>query len=118
MKALLTSVCATPPVVRTNEHQGSGDIVFRRLLAAPVFEAPIDFVDYTVVLPGSVIGRHRHTGNEEMYFVVSGEPLVRVDGSETRLRKGSLSVVRNGQSHELVNDTAADVEILVVQVRV
>ena len=118
MKVLMTSVSATPPITRAREHEGSGTIVFRRLLASPVFEAPIDFVDYTIIPPGSVIGRHCHNGNEEMYFVISGSPLVRVDDCEARLVKGSLSVVRNGQSHELVNDTASDVEILVVQVRI
>ena len=118
MKALMTSVSATPPITRTREHEGSGSIMFRRLLDSAEFEAPIDFVDFTIIPPGSVIGRHRHDGNEEMYFVISGTPLVRVDECEARLEKGSLSVVRNGQSHELVNDTAGNVEILVVQVRI
>jgi|GEM_PF-6154769 len=61
---------------------------------------------------------HQHLGNEEIYFVVSGESLMRVNGHEARLSKGSLSVVRDGESHELINDRAGDVEILVIQVRV
>lgn len=118
MAAISASVLGTPPVVRTNEHGGSGDIVFRRLLERTSFSAPIDFVDYTIVPPGSVIGRHQHVGNDEMYFIVSGEPRIQVNDEETRFGPGGLSVVRDGQSHSLTNDTDRDVIILVVQVRV
>lgn len=118
MKALTSSVLDIAPVTRCNEHAGSGEIVFRRLLSRAAFSAPIDFVDYTVIPPGSTIGRHSHVGNEEMYFVVGGSPLVRVGGEAMRLAPGSLSVVRDGEWHELVNDTEDDVTILVVQVQV
>lgn len=118
MPALSVSVAEVPPVARLAEHGGSGPISFRRLLTSASFQAPIDFVDYTTVPPGSVIGKHRHTGNEEMYFVVAGQPLVTVGDDVRRLGAGSLSVVRNGESHQLVNDTAENVTILVVQVRV
>ncbi|WP_049780783.1 cupin domain-containing protein [Terriglobus saanensis] len=118
MKASFTSVLAIPAIERGNEHGGLGPISFRRLLRETDFKAPIDFVDYTIVPSGSAIGMHQHVGNEEMYFVVSGEPLMRVNGYEARLAKGSLSVVRDGESHELINDRGGDVEILVIQVRV
>ena len=118
MDALVSSVLETAAVTRSNEHNGSGEIVFRRLLSRRHFTAPIDFVDYTVIPPGSEIGAHRHIGNEEMYFVVAGTPLVRVNGQQMRLGPGSLSVVRDGEWHALTNDTDEDVTILVVQVQV
>jgi quercetin dioxygenase-like cupin family protein len=117
MNALTVSVAELPPITRIAEHGGSGPILFRRLLESTAFEAPVDFVDYTIIPPGTVIGRHQHVGNEEMYFVLAGRPLVTVESDAQRLATGSLSVVRNGQSHELINDTTEDVTILVVQVR-
>jgi mannose-6-phosphate isomerase-like protein (cupin superfamily) len=102
---------------RAAEHGGIGPIVFRRLMAADQFESKIDFLDLTIIPPNSTIGRHGHTGNEELYFIVSGTPLMRVDGAERRLRRADVTVVRSGGWHELVNDTADDVEIFVVQVR-
>lgn len=117
MTASKVSIADLPPITRLAEHGGSGPIVFRRLLESTAFEAPVDFVDYTIVPPGTVIGRHQHVGNEEMYFVVAGRPLVTVESDAQRLAAGSLSIVRNGQSHELINDTTEDVIILVVQVR-
>ncbi len=101
---------------RRDEHGGTGPILFQRILDDLEFKSPIDFIDYTHVLPGSSIGRHEHHGNEEIYFVAAGTPLMRVNGEEARLRRGSFAVVRDGEWHELVNDTAWNVEILVIQV--
>jgi mannose-6-phosphate isomerase-like protein (cupin superfamily) len=105
-------------ITRRNEHGGKCQIHFRRLWSAADFEAPIDFVDFTVVPPQSTIGLHSHYGNEEAYFVASGSPLVKVEGDQRRLSKGDVAVVRSGQSHELINDTSEDVEVLVFQVRI
>ena len=98
-------------------HGGTGPIEFRRLLTRSDFAAPIDFVDFTVIPPGSTIGIHQHNGNEEIYFIAAGNPLVGVDDQETRLTRGSIAVVRSGQTHHLLNDTGENVEIFVIQVR-
>ena len=112
------SVTDVESVERSEEHGGSGTITFRRLLDTNCFEAPVDFVDFTIVPPGSSIGRHTHHGNEELYFVASGNPLMRVSGRQQRVSRGSVAVVRNDGWHELINDTSENVEILVIQVRV
>jgi mannose-6-phosphate isomerase-like protein (cupin superfamily) len=106
-----------PAITRTGEHGGTGEIHFRRVWTAEDFDSPIDFVDFTVVPPQSTIGWHSHQGNEEAYFIAAGTPLVRVEGDQRRLSKGDVAVVRSGQSHELINDTTENVEILVFQVR-
>jgi mannose-6-phosphate isomerase-like protein (cupin superfamily) len=112
------SVTDVEPVERSEEHGGSGTIAFRRLLDTSGFQAPVDFVDFTIVPPGSSIGHHSHHGNEELYFVASGNPLMRVSGCQRRIARGTVAVVRNGGWHELINDTSESVEILVIQVRV
>ena len=106
------------PVTRSREHAGIGEIHFRRLWSAGDFATPIDFVDFTIIPPQSTIGWHSHQGTEEVYFIASGSPLVRVEQDLRRLAKGDVSVVRSGQSHELLNDTQENVEILVFQVRI
>lgn len=112
-----TSMEEVAPIHRDREHDGVGPIVFRRMLSANEFVSNVDFVDVTTIPPGSVIGRHYHRGNEELYFIVSGTPLVRVDGTEKRLQRGSIAVVHSDGWHELVNDTPEPVEIFVIQVR-
>jgi mannose-6-phosphate isomerase-like protein (cupin superfamily) len=111
-----SSVDAVPPIARAREHGGEGPIAFRRIFDSSDFASAIDFVDYTRIPPGSTIGRHEHHDNEEIYFVVAGTPLMKVDDEVSRLAPGSFSVVRSGGWHELVNDTSEDTEILVIQV--
>ncbi len=103
-------------IERREEHGGTGTILFQRILDGFEFQSAVDFIDYTHVLPGSSIGRHEHHGNEEIYFVAAGTPLMRVNGEERRLRRGSFAVVHDGEWHELLNDTSWNVEVLVIQV--
>lgn len=117
MLKAFTSLKAIAPVHRSNEHGGTGPISFRRVLDRNDFTVPVDFVDYTIIPPGSTIGRHQHIGNEEIYFIAAGSPLVRVNGSEARLEKGSLTIVHQNEWHELINDSTQAVEILVIQIR-
>src|SRR5213082_3181787 len=98
-------------------HGGRGPIEFRRLLTQADFATSVDFVDFTVVPPGSTIGAHEHSGNEEIYFISAGAPRISVDGEERRLEEGSIAVVHSGQTHQLINDTSENVEIFVIQVR-
>jgi quercetin dioxygenase-like cupin family protein len=116
MPRAFVTLSSVEPITRYNEHLGSGSILFRQLLSSGDFQSPVNFVDYTIIPPGSTIGRHEHVGNEEMYFIASGTPLVRVNGEAMRLEKGNVTVVRSGEWHELVNDTDRDVEILVIEV--
>ena len=112
-------VCLEEIIAREVErdHGGTGPIEFRRLLTRSDFETPIDFVDYTIIPPGSSIGVHEHEGNDEIYFIVSGKPRIDVDGCERRIEGGGIAVVRSGQKHSLVNDTDENVAIFVIQVR-
>lgn len=105
-------------IERSGEHGGRGPIRFSRLLASSEFESGLDFVDLTVVPPGSTIGRHRHEGTEELYYIASGSPTIAVNGERRRLHSNDVAVVRDGQWHELVNDTGSDVTIFVVQARI
>jgi mannose-6-phosphate isomerase-like protein (cupin superfamily) len=105
-----------PALLREREHGGDGPIWFRRLLSSQEFRSKVDFIDFTIIPPGSTIGRHTHMGNEEVYFIASGSPLIRVEGEERRITPGGVAVVRSGQWHELVNDTSEAVRIFVIQV--
>src|ERR1700730_264427 len=104
-----------PAQNRLAEPGGAGPFFFRRLMDASQFASAFDFVDFTVVPAGSSIGKHFHQRNEELYFVISGAPLINVNGCERRVGPGSLAVVRSGEWHSLTNDTLESVTILVVQ---
>src|SRR5947209_20545900 len=85
------SVASITAIQRYNEHDGCGPLSFRRIFSAVDFDSPIDFVDYTAIPPGSSIGRHEHHGNEEIYYIAGGTPLMTVDGRIERLTPGSFA---------------------------
>jgi len=108
---------AFPARIVEDDHRGHGPIHFRRLFDSPDFGAPVDFVDFTLIPPGSSIGYHRHVGNEELYLIVRGRPLVKVGNETRRLHPGDVAVVRSQQCHGLINDGNTEVAIFVVQIR-
>ena len=117
MNQRFSGVRLVHPETVVGDHGGVGPVLFRRLMDGGAFQAPIDFVDYTIVPPGSSIGLHKHKGNDELYFVIEGSPIVTFADEERILQPGDIAVIRDGESHTLKNDTARDVTILVVQAR-
>jgi uncharacterized cupin superfamily protein len=104
------------PSLLLSDHGGLGPIFFRRLQDAAAFSSSIDFVDFTIVPPGSTIGRHLHVHNEELYLIAEGNPIVCIGCETRRLGAGDIAIVRANESHELRNDTEETVKLFVVQV--
>jgi uncharacterized cupin superfamily protein len=77
-------------------------------------------VNLTRLAPGAQSSlRHRHTRQEELLYVLEGEPTLVTDEGETRLRPGTCAgFPPGGTAHHLVNRTARDVLYLEVGNRV
>jgi len=105
-----------PAVEIREDHGGVGAILFRRLFDSGDWDGPTDFVDYTVVPPGSSVGIHGHDGNDEIYLIVSGEGTATLDGERYAVGAGDVLVTPSGHSHGLENDGTAPLVMFVVQV--
>ena len=100
----------------TQSHGGQGDYFVRTLLdevPGSVFKYVRDLTLY----PGSSIGEHPHTGDDEIYFIISGTGIMVVDGEEQRIGSGSVVLTLSGSSHRLRNDGAEDLRIFVACAR-
>jgi mannose-6-phosphate isomerase-like protein (cupin superfamily) len=97
-------------------HEGQGYIQFNRVFQSEEFESPWHFVDYAVIPPGSSIGEHRHGADEEMYFVLEGRAIMRINDQDYEVKPGDLILNRSGWKHGLRNESSNDVKILVVEV--
>jgi len=53
--------------------------------------------------PGQVAAAHRHAGMHEVFFVESGQGVIRIDGKSHRLETGVCVVAEQGESHEIEN---------------
>ena len=100
----------------TQSHGGQGDYFVRTLLdeiPGSVFKYVRDLTLYQ----GSSIGEHPHTGDDEIYFVISGTGIMEVDGEDQTLGPGSVVLTLSGSSHGLRNDGEEDLRIFVACAR-
>lgn len=95
-------------------HNGTGSVDLYEIWGKSDFNSNIDFIDRVVVHPGSTIGFHKHSENEEMYIVLKGKGLMKIEGDEISIKKGDMILNPAGGRHGLVNNSEEDIDILVV----
>ena len=99
-------------------HGGTGAVDLYEIWGNSDFKSGIDFIDRVVVPPGSTIGFHKHGENEEMYIVLEGEGLMKIEGDEVTVKKGDMILNAAGGSHGLVNNSNQNIDILVIQISI
>ncbi|MEU3828031.1 cupin domain-containing protein [Streptomyces sp. NPDC029080] len=74
-------------------------------------------VEWASIPPGGVSGEHRHTRTEELYFLLSGEGEMYLDGTPHPVSAGSLILTGLGTVHGLVNTGTTRLDWLVAEIR-
>jgi mannose-6-phosphate isomerase-like protein (cupin superfamily) len=93
---------------------GEGTAQYRRALEPTVFRTNWSYVDHLVLPPGSSEGRNRHIGVEEVYYVMSGNGEVEVNGETAAIHNGDAVPVRLREVHSFRNNGAADLELMII----
>ncbi len=102
--------------VQESSHGGDGPVALYEIWDRSEFASNVDFLDRVVVPPGSTIGVHRHGDNEEMYVVLSGRATMTIEGEPVTVEAGDMILNPAFGEHGLVNDSDADIDILIIQV--
>ena len=66
---------------------------------------------------GSSIGKHKHTDDSEIIYIVSGEAEALCDGKKETLFKGSVHYCPRGSEHSIVNAGKTDLEMFAVVIK-
>ena len=74
-------------------------------------------IDWGIVkfLPGEELGSHYHNEVEETFYFPHGAPKMIIDGNEMRVREGDAFRVEPGETHNIVNDSSADVTAVFIK---
>ena len=91
-------------------HDGKG-----KTLAYGFFQGKIDssmMFFHMAVEPGAYAGYHRHEGNEEILYIVSGKAENFQDGERCTLEPGDAILVKSGQAHAIKNIGDEDLVVL------
>ncbi len=78
----------------------------------------VHFIHDDVLPPNSSIGVHKHTGDQEYYYIVSGCGVMTLDGKEHSVTAGDITVVFPGGTHGLANRSDEDLRVIVTSVSV
>lgn len=92
---------------------GEDTVFYRRTLGPGAFESNWAFLDHLLIPVGSSVGRHFHSGVDEVYFVIKGKGRVRVNDEFADIAYGDAVPVRAGEIHSLESSATEPLEMVV-----
>ena len=67
-----------------------------------------------ILAPGNSIGEHVHEGDNEIYYILSGEGEYNDNGTIVTVKPGDVCVCNDGECHGLVNTGSENIEMIAV----
>ena len=102
--------------VRENMRGGKGPTVIEHLEKEKLPKNGRLFAKVTVA-PGGSIGEHRHDGEAELFYFISGSGVVNDDGERVNVTAGDVMTTGDGHSHSVENIGDVDLELIAVIIK-
>ena len=99
---------------REQVRGGTGKLYFHDFLTAGDAFGAGHLFSKTVLPADGSIGEHRHEGEFEVYYILSGTAEVNDNGTLATLHAGDMHLCPNGNSHSLRNAGGEDLEVLML----
>ena len=97
-------------------HGGEGQCRHCVVFHEEEMEAPVRFINYTVIPPFGSFGLHKHGNDNEFYVILNGEGVYEEDGVEAKVKKGDIIMNAPMGNHGIRNTGENNMEVLVFEV--
>ena len=68
--------------------------------------------NHMILAPGKSIGEHTHTGDNEIFYFLSGTGTYNDNGTKVTVHPGDTTICNDGELHGLVNDGTEPLEFI------
>lgn len=89
--------------IRETMKGGPGTVAIHHLAAREALPAKARLFSVITLQKGCGIGKHEHSGETEMYYVLQGEGVLDDNGEKKPFRKGDCNVCGGGATHGVTN---------------
>lgn len=95
-------IAQTDQMDETREHMrdGDGSVLIHHILQNENLPGNCRLFARITLKPGCSIGEHNHTGEAEIFYILSGKANMTDDGKTIELKAGDTCMTRNG-SHSI-----------------
>lgn len=97
-------------------HEGEGKCRHTVVFNEEEMDAPIRFINYTIIPPSASFGLHKHANDNEFYVILSSEGIYQENGVEAKVKKGDIIMNAMFGEHGIKNTGDVDMEVLVFEV--
>ncbi|MCX7591976.1 MAG: cupin domain-containing protein [Kiritimatiellae bacterium] len=100
--------------VREKMRGGTGAVTIKHYFEKEEFGAKVRLCARLTLPPGASIGIHQHSGEDEIFLVLSGTGWLEEDGVRQRVSAGDAILTGKGGAHAIAN--AGDEDLVVVAI--
>ena len=109
-------------MVRTKENQavefkcirgGNGEVEMHKVLnGADEMYGKGRMFNHMILNAGDSIGEHKHDGDNEIFYILSGEGIYNDNGTIVKLRAGDTAICNSGETHAMQNNSDEPLEFI------
>jgi mannose-6-phosphate isomerase-like protein (cupin superfamily) len=83
---------------------GGGSVDILNIVSKEHLPSKARLVGLITLEKGCGIGKHEHTGESEIYYVLSGQGVLDDNGTIREIKQGDCNLCRSGESHAISNE--------------
>ena len=88
-----------PTIINENFRGGEGSVAVTEIVKPAELMGKGRLYSKFTIAPGNSIGIHKHEGEAEIYYILSGKGLANDNGVERTLEAGDMLFTADGESH-------------------